>query len=74
LLSWCFCYEPGLENNNPRINPFGGAIALCHPLGMSSARIVSSAIYQLQYSNSKIALCTMDIGVGQGMAMVIEKP
>ncbi len=66
--------ELGLEDNDPRINPLGGAIALGHPLGMSGARIVGSAVYQLQNSNSKIALCTMCIGVGQGIAMVIEKP
>lgn len=65
--------ELGLEDNDPRINPLGGAVALGHPLGMSGARIVGSAVYQLQNSNSKIALCTMCIGVGQGIAMVIEK-
>lgn len=66
--------ELGLADNDPRINPLGGAIALGHPLGMSGARIVGSAVYQLQNSNSQIALCTMCIGVGQGIAMVIEKP
>ena len=65
--------EFGLSDNDPRINPLGGAIALGHPLGMSGARIVTSAIYQLQRTNSKKALCTMCIGVGQGIAMVLEK-
>jgi acetyl-CoA acyltransferase len=65
--------ELGLEDNDPRINPLGGAIALGHPLGMSGARIVGSAVYQLQRTNSKIALCTMCIGVGQGISILIEK-
>ncbi len=63
----------GLADNDPRINPLGGAIALGHPLGMSGARLVTTAVYQLQRSNSKTALCTMCIGVGQGIALVIEK-
>ncbi len=63
----------GLEDDDPRINPLGGAIALGHPLGMSGARIVTSAYYQLQNSAAKKALCTMCIGVGQGIAMVLEK-
>lgn len=65
--------EFGIADNDPRINPLGGAIALGHPLGMSGARIVTSAFYQLQRTNAKKALCTMCIGVGQGIAMVIEK-
>jgi len=65
--------ELGLEVNDPRINPLGGAIALGHPLGMSGARIVISAYYQLQRSTSKKALCTMCIGVGQGISIVLEK-
>lgn len=65
--------ELGLVDNDPRINPLGGAIALGHPLGMSGARIVTSAFYQMQNSNAKKALCTMCIGVGQGIAMVLEK-
>ncbi len=65
--------ELGLADNDPRINPLGGAIALGHPLGMSGARIVGTAVYQLQRSNSKIALCTMCIGVGQGISIIIEK-
>ncbi len=65
--------ELGLRDDDPRINPLGGAIALGHPLGMSGARIVTSAYYQLQQSNAQKALCTMCIGVGQGIAMVLEK-
>ncbi|RUA12804.1 MAG: 3-oxoadipyl-CoA thiolase [Flavobacteriia bacterium] len=65
--------ELGLKDDDKRINPLGGAIALGHPLGMSGARIVLSAYYQLLNSDSKRALCTMCIGVGQGIAMVIEK-
>ena len=63
----------GLKDDDPRINPLGGAIALGHPLGMSGARIVTSAYYQLLNSDAKKALCTMCIGVGQGIAMVLEK-
>ncbi len=63
----------GLEDNDPRINPLGGAIALGHPLGMSGARLVTTAYYQLQRENVKMALCTMCIGVGQGIAMAIER-
>jgi len=63
----------GLADDDPRINPLGGAIALGHPLGMSGARLVTTAVYQLKRSNSKTALCTMCIGVGQGIALVIEK-
>lgn len=63
----------GLKDDDERINPQGGAIALGHPLGMSGARLVTTAFYQLQMSNKQKALCTMCIGVGQGIAMVIEK-
>ena len=65
--------ELKLDDLDPRINLQGGAIALGHPLGMSGTRIVTSAIYQLQRSNAKRALCTMCIGVGQGISMVLEK-
>lgn len=65
--------ELGLKDDDPRINPLGGAIALGHPLGMSGARIVTSAYHQLIHSDAHRALCTMCIGVGQGIAMVIEK-
>ena len=65
--------ELGLKDDDPRINPLGGAIALGHPLGMSGARIVTSAYYQMLNSDAKRALCTMCIGVGQGIAIVLEK-
>jgi len=65
--------ELGLTDNDPRINPLGGAIALGHPLGMSGARIVTSALYQMQRTHSKKALCAMCIGVGQGIAIVLER-
>jgi len=63
----------GLADNDPRINPNGGAIALGHPLGMSGARILNSAAIELHEQNKKYALVTMCIGVGQGFAVVIEK-
>ncbi len=63
----------GLQDDDPRINPLGGAIALGHPLGMSGARLVTTAAYQLQRTNKRYALCTMCIGVGQGIAMIIER-
>ncbi|MGK0286452.1 MAG: acetyl-CoA acyltransferase [Salibacteraceae bacterium] len=63
----------GLSDNDPRINPNGGAIALGHPLGVSGARIVLSAAKQLQRTNKRFALCTMCIGVGQGYAVIIER-
>jgi acetyl-CoA acyltransferase len=63
----------GLADNDPRINPNGGAIALGHPLGMSGARILNSAALELHEQNKKYALVTMCIGVGQGYAMIIEK-
>ncbi len=65
--------EFGLADDDPRINPLGGAIALGHPLGMSGARLVTTAFYQLMRTDAKMALCTMCIGVGQGIAMVLEK-
>lgn len=65
--------QMGLADNDPRINPNGGAIALGHPLGMSGARIVLAAANQLQRSGGKYALATMCIGVGQGYACVIER-
>ncbi len=63
----------GIPDDDPRINPRGGAIALGHPLGMSGARILTTAVYQLKNGAGKKALCTMCIGVGQGIAMIIEK-
>lgn len=65
--------ELGLADNDPRINPLGGAIALGHPLGMSGARLLTTATHQTQQTTAKRALCTMCIGVGQGIAMVLEK-
>jgi acetyl-CoA acetyltransferase family protein len=62
----------GLADDDPRINTRGGAIALGHPLGMSGARLVLTAYDQLQRGGGKLALCTMCIGVGQGIAMAIE--
>lgn len=63
----------GLEDNDPRINPNGGAIALGHPLGMSGARILQTAAIELQKTNKRYALVTMCIGVGQGYATIIER-
>ena len=63
----------GLEDNDPRINPNGGAIALGHPLGMSGARLLQTAAIQLQETGKRYALCTMCIGVGQGYAVVLER-
>lgn len=65
--------ELGLADDDPRVNPLGGAIALGHPLGMSGARLVTTAIHQLQRNKLDKALCTMCIGVGQGIAMAIER-
>ena len=63
----------GLADNDPRINPNGGAIALGHPLGMSGTRLLQTASIELHERNEKFALCTMCIGVGQGYAVIIEK-
>ncbi|MBB3296293.1 3-oxoadipyl-CoA thiolase [Mitsuaria sp. BK045] len=63
----------GLRDDDPRVNPNGGAIALGHPLGASGARLVMTAINQLHRSNGRYALCTMCIGVGQGIAVVVER-
>ena len=63
----------GLQDDDPRVNPNGGAIALGHPLGASGARLVTTAINQLHRTGGRYALCTMCIGVGQGIAMVIER-
>jgi acetyl-CoA acetyltransferase family protein len=65
--------ELGVADDDPRVNPNGGAIALGHPLGMSGARLVTTALYQLERSGGRYALCTMCIGVGQGIALVIER-
>jgi acetyl-CoA acyltransferase len=63
----------GLRDDDPRVNPNGGAIALGHPLGASGARLITTALYQLERCNGRFALCTMCIGVGQGIALVIER-
>jgi 3-oxoadipyl-CoA thiolase len=63
----------GVADEDPRVNPNGGAIALGHPLGMSGARLVTTALYQLQRTRGRYALCTMCIGVGQGIAVAIER-
>ncbi|NDY81712.1 3-oxoadipyl-CoA thiolase [Orrella sp. NBD-18] len=63
----------GLKDNDPRVNPNGGAIALGHPLGASGARLVMTAVHQLHVTGGRYALCTMCIGVGQGIAMIVER-
>jgi len=65
--------ELGIEDDAEHVNPNGGAIALGHPLGMSGARLVTTAAYQLQRTKGTYALCTMCIGVGQGIAMIIKR-
>jgi 3-oxoadipyl-CoA thiolase len=63
----------GIDDDAEHVNPNGGAIAVGHPLGMSGARLVTTAAYQLRRTNGRYALCTMCIGVGQGIAMIIER-
>lgn len=65
--------ELGLADDDARVNPNGGAIALGHPLGMSGARLVTTALHELEERHGRYALCTMCIGVGQGIAMIIER-
>jgi 3-oxoadipyl-CoA thiolase len=65
--------ELGIAEDDPRVNPQGGAIALGHPLGMSGARLATTAMYQLARSGGRYALCTMCIGVGQGIALILER-
>jgi acetyl-CoA acetyltransferase family protein len=64
----------GISDNDPRVNPNGGAIALGHPLGMSGARIVGSAALEMMTSKARRALATMCVGVGQGVAVLLEQP
>ncbi|NCI78914.1 3-oxoadipyl-CoA thiolase [Acinetobacter kanungonis] len=64
--------ELGLQDDDQRVNPNGGAIALGHPLGMSGTRLVITAMKELKRRNGKYALCTMCVGVGQGVALIIE--
>jgi len=63
----------GVGDDDPRVNPNGGAIALGHPLGASGARLVTTAVNQLHATGGRYALCTMCIGVGQGIALVVER-
>jgi acetyl-CoA acyltransferase len=63
----------GLADDDPRVNAWGGAIALGHPLGASGARLVTTAVYQLHATGGRYALCTMCVGVGQGIALVLER-
>jgi len=63
----------GLKDDDPRVNPNGGAIALGHPLGASGSRLATTAVNQLQKTKGRYALCTMCIGVGQGIALVLER-
>jgi acetyl-CoA C-acetyltransferase len=63
----------GVRDDDPRVNPNGGAIALGHPLGASGARLATTAVNQLLKSGGRYALCTMCIGVGQGIAVVLER-
>jgi acetyl-CoA acetyltransferase len=63
----------GLKDDDARVNAWGGAIALGHPLGASGARLVTTAINRLYSMGGRYALCTMCIGVGQGIALIIEK-
>jgi acetyl-CoA acyltransferase len=65
--------ELGVADDDARVNPNGGAIALGHPLGMSGARLITTAMVELEEQQKRYALCTMCIGVGQGIAMVIER-
>ena len=63
----------GLKDDDARVNAWGGAIALGHPLGASGARLATTAVNRLHAAGGKYALCTMCIGVGQGIALVLEK-
>ena len=63
----------GIADDDPRVNRNGGAIALGHPLGMSGARLIMTAVQELQETGGNRALCTMCIGIGQGIATVVER-
>jgi acetyl-CoA acyltransferase len=65
--------ELGLPDDAEHVNPNGGAIAIGHPLGASGARLATTALYQLNRTGARYALCTMCIGVGQGIAVIIER-
>jgi acetyl-CoA acetyltransferase len=63
----------GLKDHAANVNPNGGAIAIGHPLGASGARLITTATYQLARTGGKYALCTMCIGVGQGISLILER-
>ena len=65
--------ELGIDDNDERVNPHGGAIALGHPLGMSGARLLQTAAIELHEQDQQYALCTLCVGVGQGMAVILER-
>jgi acetyl-CoA acetyltransferase len=65
--------ELGIDDDDERVNPNGGAIALGHPLGMSGARLLQTAAIELHEKDEQYALCTLCVGVGQGMAVILEK-
>ena len=67
------CRRLGLGDNDPRVNPNGGAIAIGHPLGASGSRLVTTALNQLEHIEGRYALCSMCVGVGQGIALIIER-
>ncbi|MNJ32752.1 Beta-ketoadipyl-CoA thiolase [compost metagenome] len=63
----------GVADDDPRVNPNGGAIALGHPLGMSGARILMTLVHQLEKTNGRYGLATLCVGVGQGLAVAVER-
>ena len=65
--------ELGLPDDAEHVNPNGGAIAIGHPLGMSGARLVTTATYEMRRRGGRYALCTMCVGVGQGIALIVER-
>jgi acetyl-CoA acetyltransferase len=65
--------ELGVPDDAAHVNPNGGAISIGHPLGASGARLVTTAVYQLQRTKGRYALCTMCIGVGQGISVILER-
>ncbi len=65
--------ELGIADDDERVNPNGGAIALGHPLGASGARLITTAINQLHWVDGRYALCTMCVGVGQGISIALER-
>jgi acetyl-CoA C-acetyltransferase len=65
--------ELGLPDDAEHVNPTGGAIAIGHPLGMSGARLVTTATYEMRRRGGRYALCTMCVGVGQGIALIVER-